>query len=62
LPQEPSEIRRVERKSKAEAKRLTLKAGTSINPVDEQKSQLLPTNRERFVIEICYSSKYLNDK
>ncbi|CAF4084754.1 unnamed protein product [Rotaria sp. Silwood2] len=46
LPQEPSEIRRVERKARAEAKRQTLKAGTETSPNDEQQSQLLSTNRE----------------
>ena len=44
------------------AKRQALKTGTVTSPIDEQKSQLLPTNRERFEIEICYLSKYLNEK
>jgi ribosomal protein S12 methylthiotransferase accessory factor YcaO len=52
LPQEPSEVRRVERKSRAEAKRQALKQGTGTKSIDEQKSQLLPTNRERFEIKI----------
>ncbi|CAF4034317.1 unnamed protein product [Rotaria sordida] len=50
LPQEPSEIRRVERKARAEAKRQALKAGTTTSPNDEQQNQLLPTNQQRFEI------------
>ncbi|CAF1215472.1 unnamed protein product [Rotaria sordida] len=46
LPQEPSEIRRVERKARAEAKRQALKAGTTTSPNDEQQNQLLPTNQQ----------------
>ncbi len=52
MPQEPSEVRRVERKARAAAKRQALKAETGIKSIDEQKSQLLPTNRERFDTDI----------
>ena len=48
MPQEPSEIRRVERKSRAEAKQQALKIGTLASPIDEQKNQLLPANREGY--------------
>jgi len=51
LPQEPSEVRRIERKVRKEAKQQALKAETGIKSIDEQKSQLLPTNRERFDIK-----------
>ncbi|CAF4655322.1 unnamed protein product [Rotaria sp. Silwood1] len=46
LPQEPSEIRRVERKARAEAKRQALKAGAATSLNNEQQGPLLPTNRE----------------
>ncbi|CAF2772303.1 unnamed protein product [Rotaria sp. Silwood2] len=46
LPQEPSEIRRVERKVRAEAKRQALKPGTETSQNEEQQTQLLPTNGE----------------
>ncbi|CAF3800653.1 unnamed protein product [Rotaria sp. Silwood1] len=46
LPQEPSEIRRVERKARAATKRQALKLGTATSQNDEQQKQLLPKNRE----------------
>ncbi|CAF4983061.1 unnamed protein product, partial [Rotaria sp. Silwood1] len=46
LPQEPSEIRRIERKARAEAKRQIFKARAVTSQNDEQQNQLLPTNRE----------------
>ncbi len=55
MPQEPSEIRRIERKSRAAAKLQALKTGTLPSPLDEQKSQLLPKNKERYEIEILLS-------
>ncbi|CAF1191842.1 unnamed protein product [Rotaria sp. Silwood1] len=46
LPQEPSEIRRIKRKSRAEAKRQAFKTGTVTSQNDEQQSQLLPMNEK----------------
>ena len=49
---EASEIRRREKKARAEQKRLALQSGKiTNNPFDEQQSQLLPKGKERFVIE-----------
>ncbi len=53
MPQEPSEIRRIGRKARAEAKQLALKTATVTSPNDEQTKQLLPTKRQRCDIEIC---------
>ncbi|CAF1525281.1 unnamed protein product, partial [Rotaria sordida] len=46
LPQDPSEIRRIERKVRSQAKRQTLKMATTTNQNDEQQNQLFPVNRE----------------
>ncbi|CAF1578289.1 unnamed protein product [Adineta steineri] len=47
LPQESSEIRRRALKERAKAKRLALQSKETTSPNDEQRNQLLPTNRER---------------
>ncbi|UJR13350.1 hypothetical protein I4U23_000368 [Adineta vaga] len=48
LPQEPSETRRIEKKTaRAEKKRLASQATTrTLSPIDEQRNQLLPKDRE----------------
>ncbi|CAF4977045.1 unnamed protein product [Rotaria sp. Silwood1] len=46
LPQEPSEIRRVERKAQRKAKQQVFKTGTATSQSDEQQKQLLPTNQK----------------
>ncbi|CAF2721157.1 unnamed protein product [Rotaria sp. Silwood2] len=46
LPQEPSERRRIERKTRENTKRRGLKTETTISRNSEQQSQLLSTNRE----------------
>ncbi|CAF3147108.1 unnamed protein product [Rotaria sp. Silwood2] len=50
LSQEPSERSRTERKTREKAKRRGLKTGTTTNQNNEQQSELLPTNQERFEI------------
>ena len=52
LPQEPSEVRRMERKSRKAAKLQERKIGTVPSTIDEQKSQLLPSNIGRYEMEI----------
>ncbi|CAF4643724.1 unnamed protein product, partial [Rotaria sp. Silwood2] len=47
LPQELSEIRRVERKAREAAKLQVLKSGTATSQNDDQQNLLLSTNRER---------------
>ncbi|CAF1550857.1 unnamed protein product, partial [Rotaria sordida] len=42
LPQDPGEIRRIERKVRSQAKRQTLKMATTTNQNDEQQNQLFP--------------------
>lgn len=44
LPQEASEVRKTERKARKAAK-------LQGHQTDEQKSQLLPTNKERYEVE-----------
>ncbi|CAF4859330.1 unnamed protein product [Rotaria sp. Silwood1] len=46
LPQEPSEIRRVERKAQRKAKQQVFKTGTATSQSDEQQKKLLPTNQK----------------
>ncbi|CAF1139652.1 unnamed protein product [Rotaria sp. Silwood1] len=46
LPQEPSEIRRVERKAQAAAKQQIFKTGNATNQNDKQQKQLLLTNQK----------------
>ncbi|CAF2706015.1 unnamed protein product [Rotaria sp. Silwood2] len=50
LSQEPSERSRTERKTREKAKQRGLKTGTTTNQNNEQQSELLPTNQERFEI------------
>ncbi|CAF5120270.1 unnamed protein product, partial [Rotaria sp. Silwood1] len=47
LPQEPSEIRRVERKAQAAAKQQIFKTGNATNQNDKQQKQLLLTNQKK---------------
>jgi hypothetical protein len=42
----------MQRKSRAAAKKLAANLGIVRSPIDEQKSQLLPTDRKRFEINI----------
>ncbi|CAF4597398.1 unnamed protein product [Rotaria sp. Silwood1] len=54
LPQEPSEIRRVERKARRKAKQQVFKTGTATSQSDEQQKKLLPTNQKSLSLHIIH--------